>query len=62
MALHLPILGRCNIRCVFCSAWGRGGDFDLEKLKGEIDRDATGHVQVSGDRSASRGRDSCRRA
>lgn len=48
MALHLPILGRCNIKCVFCSAWGRGGSFGLVSLKGEVGRDRTGHVQISG--------------
>jgi MoaA/NifB/PqqE/SkfB family radical SAM enzyme len=48
LALHLPILGRCNIQCVFCSAWGRGGGFELERLKAEVDRDRTGHVQISG--------------
>jgi MoaA/NifB/PqqE/SkfB family radical SAM enzyme len=48
MALHLPINGRCNIRCVFCSAWGRGGSFDMDYLKGEVDKDKTGHVQISG--------------
>ena len=48
MALHLPIIDRCNIGCVFCSAWGRGGRFSLEYLEGEIAADRTGHVQVSG--------------
>lgn len=48
MALHLPILDKCNIMCDFCSAWGRGGGFDLGYLKGQIDQDQTGHVQISG--------------
>lgn len=48
MALHLPINAECNIQCVFCSSAGRGGDFDLAKLKAEVDADTTGHVQVSG--------------
>lgn len=48
MALHLPILGRCNIQCVFCSAWGRGGSFRLSDLTAEVDRDSTGHIQISG--------------
>jgi MoaA/NifB/PqqE/SkfB family radical SAM enzyme len=48
VALHLPILGRCNIQCAFCSAWGRGGSFRLADLTAEVDRDVTGHVQISG--------------
>jgi MoaA/NifB/PqqE/SkfB family radical SAM enzyme len=48
MALHLPINGSCNIKCVFCSAWGRSKGFGLEHLKAKIDADVTGHVQISG--------------
>lgn len=48
MALHLPILGQCNIKCVFCSAVGRGGGFQTERLLEQISRDETGHVQISG--------------
>lgn len=48
MALHLPILDKCNIMCNFCSAWGRGGGFALDYLKSQIDQDRTGHVQISG--------------
>lgn len=48
MALHLPINGVCNIKCVFCSAEGRTGTFDLAYLLDQIDRDRTGHVQISG--------------
>ncbi len=48
MALHLPINGVCNIKCVFCSAEGRTGTDDLKSLLDEIDRDTTGHVQISG--------------
>lgn len=48
MALHLPINGVCNIQCVFCSADGRTGSFELPYLLGEIDKDKTGHVQISG--------------
>lgn len=48
MALHLPINGICNIQCVFCSAEGRTGTFDLATLLDQIDRDRTGHVQISG--------------
>ncbi|MBI5629736.1 MAG: radical SAM protein [Elusimicrobia bacterium] len=48
MALHLPINGVCNIKCVFCSADGRSGDFELASLLDQIDRDKTGHVQISG--------------
>jgi MoaA/NifB/PqqE/SkfB family radical SAM enzyme len=48
MALHLPINGVCNIKCVFCSAEGRTGTFELPYLLGEIDKDKTGHVQISG--------------
>ncbi len=48
MALHLPINGVCNIKCVFCSSHGRGGAFELDYLLGEIDKDRTGHVQISG--------------
>lgn len=48
MALHLPINGACNIKCVFCSAWGRSKGFQLSVLKSKIDADATGHVQISG--------------
>jgi sulfatase maturation enzyme AslB (radical SAM superfamily) len=48
MALHLPINGVCNIQCVFCSADGRSGSFELAYLLDQIDRDQTGHVQISG--------------
>lgn len=48
MALHLPINGVCNIKCVFCSAEGRSGSFELAYLLDQIDRDRTGHVQISG--------------
>jgi MoaA/NifB/PqqE/SkfB family radical SAM enzyme len=48
MALHLPINGVCNIKCVFCSADGRSGSFELAYLLDQIDRDQTGHVQISG--------------
>lgn len=48
MALHLPINGVCNIKCVFCSAEGRTGGYELPSLLGEIDEDRTGHVQISG--------------
>jgi pyruvate-formate lyase-activating enzyme len=48
MALHLPINGVCNIKCVFCSAEGRSGSFELAYLLDQIDRDKTGHVQISG--------------
>lgn len=48
MALHLPINGVCNIKCVFCSAEGRSGSFELSYLLNQIDRDKTGHVQISG--------------
>ena len=48
MALHLPINGVCNIKCVFCSADGRTGAFELKYLLDQIDRDTTGHVQISG--------------
>lgn len=48
MALHLPINGVCNIKCVFCSAEGRSGGFALAALKAQIDKDRTGHVQISG--------------
>lgn len=48
MALHLPINGVCNIKCVFCSAVGRGGAFELAYLLDQIDKDKTGHVQISG--------------
>lgn len=48
MALHLPINGVCNIKCVFCSADGRSGTFELAYLLDQIDRDKTGHVQISG--------------
>jgi MoaA/NifB/PqqE/SkfB family radical SAM enzyme len=48
MALHLPINGVCNIKCVFCSAEGRTGGYELPALMGEIDADRTGHVQISG--------------
>ena len=34
MALHLPINGVCNIKCVFCSAEGRTGSFELPYLLG----------------------------
>ena len=48
MALHLPVNGVCNIKCVFCSSEGRSGTFALKQLLDEIDRDKTGHVQISG--------------
>jgi MoaA/NifB/PqqE/SkfB family radical SAM enzyme len=48
LALHLPINGVCNIKCVFCSADGRTGSFELAYLLDQIDRDRTGHVQISG--------------
>ena len=48
MALHLPINGACNIKCVFCSAHGRTGGYSLPGLLKEITDDATGHVQISG--------------
>lgn len=48
MALHLPVNGVCNIKCVFCSAEGRTGTYAQKYLLGEIDRDKTGHVQISG--------------
>jgi MoaA/NifB/PqqE/SkfB family radical SAM enzyme len=48
MALHLPVNDQCNIQCVFCSAAGRGGTYELPYLLGEIDKDRTGHVQISG--------------
>lgn len=48
MALHLPVNGVCNIKCVFCSSEGRSGTFALKNLLDEIDRDKTGHVQISG--------------
>jgi MoaA/NifB/PqqE/SkfB family radical SAM enzyme len=48
MALHLPINGVCNIKCLFCSAEGRSGTFDLAYLLDQISRDKTGHVQISG--------------
>jgi MoaA/NifB/PqqE/SkfB family radical SAM enzyme len=48
MALHLPVNGVCNIKCVFCSAEGRTGTYELKYLLDEIDRDKTGHVQISG--------------
>jgi MoaA/NifB/PqqE/SkfB family radical SAM enzyme len=48
MALHLPINDVCNIKCVFCSAEGRTGTFDLAHLLKEIDADRTGHIQISG--------------
>lgn len=48
MALHLPINGVCNIKCLFCSADGRTGTFELAYLLDQIDRDRTGHVQISG--------------
>lgn len=48
MALHLPINGVCNIKCVFCSAEGRTGGYELPGLLKEIDDDATGHIQISG--------------
>ena len=48
MALHLPVNGVCNIKCVFCSAEGRSGTYELKYLLDEIDRDKTGHVQISG--------------
>jgi MoaA/NifB/PqqE/SkfB family radical SAM enzyme len=48
MALHLPINGVCNIKCVFCSADGRTGSFGLSYLLSQIDADKTGHVQISG--------------
>lgn len=48
MALHLPILDKCNIQCVFCSATGRGGGYAVEDLKRAISEDKTGHIQISG--------------
>lgn len=48
MALHLPVNGVCNIKCVFCSAEGRTGTYAQKYLLDEIDRDKTGHVQISG--------------
>ena len=48
MALHLPINGVCNIKCVFCSAEGRTGGYELPSLLNEISEDETGHVQISG--------------
>jgi MoaA/NifB/PqqE/SkfB family radical SAM enzyme len=48
MALHLPINGVCNIKCVFCSAEGRTGGYELPELLREISVDATGHIQISG--------------
>ncbi|MFI5360849.1 MAG: radical SAM protein [Elusimicrobiota bacterium] len=48
MALHLPINGACNIKCVFCSAEGRTGGYELPSLLKEISEDETGHVQISG--------------
>jgi MoaA/NifB/PqqE/SkfB family radical SAM enzyme len=48
MALHLPINGVCNIKCVFCSSHGRTGGYELPGLLTEIDGDRTGHIQISG--------------
>ncbi len=48
MALHLPINGVCNIKCVFCSSHGRTGGYELPDLLKEINDDRTGHVQISG--------------
>lgn len=48
MALHLPVNDVCNIKCVFCSAEGRSGGYELSALLKEISEDATGHVQISG--------------
>ena len=48
MALHLPINEACNIKCVFCSAEGRSGGYELPALLKEITDDATGHIQISG--------------
>ena len=48
MALHLPINEACNIKCVFCSAEGRSGGYELADLLREIDADDTGHIQISG--------------
>lgn len=48
MALHLPINGVCNIKCVFCSSEGRTGGYELDALLREISADGTGHVQISG--------------
>ena len=48
MALHLPINGVCNIKCVFCSAEGRTGGYELADLLREVSEDRTGHVQISG--------------
>lgn len=48
MALHLPINGVCNIKCVFCSAEGRTGGYELPSLLAEISDDKTGHIQISG--------------
>lgn len=48
MALHLPVNGVCNIKCVFCSAEGRSGGYELPSLLREVSEDRTGHVQISG--------------
>lgn len=48
MALHLPINGVCNIKCVFCSAEGRTGGYELADLLREVSEDRTGHIQISG--------------
>ncbi|MFI5346193.1 MAG: radical SAM protein [Elusimicrobiota bacterium] len=48
MALHLPINGVCNIKCVFCSSEGRTGGYELPDLLREISEDSTGHIQISG--------------
>lgn len=48
MALHLPINGVCNIKCVFCSSEGRSGGYELAGLLREISDDRTGHIQISG--------------
>jgi MoaA/NifB/PqqE/SkfB family radical SAM enzyme len=48
MALHLPINGVCNIKCVFCSSEGRSGGYELDGLLAEISADRTGHIQISG--------------
>ncbi len=48
MALHLPINGVCNIKCVFCSAEGRSGGYELDGLLTEVSEDRTGHIQISG--------------
>lgn len=48
MTLHLPITDRCNLRCVFCSAWGREGGEALPALLQRLRTAPAGPVQVSG--------------